>query len=206
MGLLAGEPALVEELLLLRRRHTAERGVAVREAAEADDDVAVDGGPLKVVLDARLGDQGQAVVLVAGSSECWKAGRRNCAEWARPLSNPASMAGGRWRPGIGGEGTGGTRRGCGGGPGDQCERVRARGPGAYARGVSRISATAFTEGPSEPLPAGAAPEADHVVRMGRHRGLSCFLTVGLRPKRGSGRGNSGVLAISLGPLALGARP
>ena len=62
---LSGEPALIEESLLVRCCNARERGVAMGEAAKARDDVSVDLRPFDEAFIARAFAQCDAARLVS---------------------------------------------------------------------------------------------------------------------------------------------
>src|ERR1043165_3653309 len=61
---LTGEAAVVEELLLRRRGHAAEDRVAMRETAEAANNIGVDLGPFQAIGIARRFVKRQAAFLI----------------------------------------------------------------------------------------------------------------------------------------------
>src|SRR6185312_16783955 len=107
---LTGKPAFVEERLLLDRRDAAEHGIAMREAAEACDDVVMHLRPLQAVGVARGRIERDAPVLVRHVLGVLERQIEERAQVGRHLSVEAaqqrrSRDGARLR--VGGKGAGG---------------------------------------------------------------------------------------------------
>jgi hypothetical protein len=64
------EPAAIQKRLLVRRREPAKHGVAVRETAEASDDIGVKLGVFESALFSDGPTQPAAPFLVGNASEC----------------------------------------------------------------------------------------------------------------------------------------
>ena len=105
----AGETAVVEEGLFLRGRRAAEAGVAVREAAEAGDDVAVNNGVVEPLRVAERLEQGEGPLLIVHVLGVLEGQVEEGAQALLDLEVEARVDGATGdgkRQGIGGEGMG----------------------------------------------------------------------------------------------------